>query len=123
MNLIQEIIFLPVFCYANEYYILSLKKKKIRVENCVHACMLSCFSPVQLLVTPWTTACQAPLSVRFSRQEYWTGCHFLLQGIFLTQGLNPHLLYLLYWQVGSLPLNHLGGPNLYQYFLEILSPH
>ena len=27
------------------------------------------------------------------------GCHFLLQGIFLTQGMNPHLLYLLHWQV------------------------
>ena len=37
----------------------------------------------------------------FSKQEYWSGCHFLLQGIFPTQGLNPCLLY---WQVGSLPL-------------------
>ena len=32
------------------------------------------------------------------------GCHALLQGIFLTQGLNPHLLHILYWQAGSLPL-------------------
>ena len=32
------------------------------------------------------------------------GCHALLQGISLTQGLNPHLLYLLHWQAGSLPL-------------------
>ena len=30
-------------------------------------------------------------------------CHFFLQGIFPTQGLNPHLLCLLHWQVGSLP--------------------
>ena len=30
-------------------------------------------------------------------------CHFLLQGIFLTQGLNLHLLHLLHWQVDSLP--------------------
>jgi len=29
------------------------------------------------------------------------GCHFLLQGIFLTQRLNPHLLCLLHWQAGS----------------------
>ena len=35
------------------------------------------------------------------------GCHFLLQGIFPTQGLNPHVLRLLHWQVGSLPLRHL----------------
>ena len=31
------------------------------------------------------------------------GCHFLVQGIFLDQGLNPHLLH---WQVDSLPLSH-----------------
>ena len=29
------------------------------------------------------------------------GCHFLLQGVFLTQGANPHLLCLLHWQVGT----------------------
>ena len=44
------------------------------------------------------TLCQAPLE--FSRQEYWSGsimaleCHFLLQGIFLTQGSNLDLLHL-----------------------------
>ena len=37
------------------------------------------------------------------------GCHFLLQGIFPTQRLNPHLLQLLHWQADSLPLNHLGS--------------
>ena len=35
------------------------------------------------------------------------GCYFLLQGIFPTQGLNPHILHLLYWQAYSLPLCHL----------------
>ena len=35
-------------------------------------------------------------------------CHFLLQGIFLTQGSNLHLLYLLHWQAGSLPLEPSG---------------
>ena len=37
------------------------------------ACMLNCFSHIQLFVIPWTVACQAPLSVAFSRQEYWSG--------------------------------------------------
>ena len=37
-------------------------------------------------------------------------CHFLLQGIFLTQGLNPCLLCLLHWQAGSLPLAPPGKP-------------
>ena len=38
------------------------------------------------------------------------GCHFLLPGIFPNQGLNPHLLCLLPWQVGSLPLIYQGSP-------------
>ena len=38
------------------------------------------------------------------------GCHFPLQGIFQTQGLNPPLLPLLCWQVDSLPMIHLGSP-------------
>ena len=41
------------------------------------------------LLTPWTADCQPPLSMEFSRQEYWSGLHSLLQRIFLTQGLNP----------------------------------
>ena len=57
-------------------------------------------SRVQLLVPPGAVACQAPLSVGFSRQEDWS-CHFLLQGNFPTLGLN---LDLLNWQVDSLPL-------------------
>ena len=39
------------------------------------------------------------------------GCHALLQGIFPTQGLKPHLLCLLHWQGGSLSLCHLGSPR------------
>ena len=62
---------------------------------------LSC---VQLFATPWAVAHQAPLSVGFSRQEYWVGGHVLLQEIFLTQGLNPCPLSFLHWQVGSLLL-------------------
>ena len=38
-----------------------------------HACMLSCFRRVQLFAIPWVAACQAPLSTRFSWQEYWSG--------------------------------------------------
>ena len=39
----------------------------------VRAYVLSRFSRVQLCVTLWTVACQAPLSMGFSRQEYWSG--------------------------------------------------
>ena len=50
--------------------------------------LLSC---VQLFATPWTVAYQSPLSMGLSRQEYWSGLHFLLQGTFLTQGSNTDL--------------------------------
>ena len=64
-------------------------------------------------VTLWTVAHQAPLSMGFSRQEYWSRCHALLQGIFSTQGLNLCLLCLLHWQAGSLQLAPPGKPMFY----------
>ena len=56
--------------------------------------VLSHFSSVWLFVTPWTVACQAPLSMGFSRKRY--SYHFLLQGIFPTHRSNPRLLCLLH---------------------------
>ena len=47
--------------------------------------------------------------MEFSSKNVEVGCHFLLQGIFLTQGSNPHLLCLLHWQADSLPLRLLGN--------------
>ena len=41
--------------------------------------LLSRFSRVRLLVTPWTSAHQGPLSMGFSRQEYWSGLPLLSQ--------------------------------------------
>ena len=51
----------------------------------------------QLNVMLQTVAHKAPLSMGFSRQEYWSGLPCPLQGIFLTQGSNPYLLQLLHW--------------------------
>ena len=49
-------------------------------------------SVVSNSATPWTVACQAPLSMGFSQQEQWSVLgHARLQGIFPTQGLNPGL--------------------------------
>ena len=48
---------------------------------------------------------QSPLSMRFSRQEYWSGLPFPTPGIFLTQGSNPCFLH---WQADSLPLRPQG---------------
>jgi len=49
------------------------------------------------------------------------GCHALLQGIFLTQGSNPSLLYLLYWQASSLPLAPPGKPRWADILTQICS--
>ena len=57
-----------------------------------------------------TTDC-SPLSMGFfSGQNTGVGCHFLLWGIFPTQGWNSCLLCLLHWQASSLLLSHLGSP-------------
>ena len=93
----------------------TLKKRKSSWEG--HQLLLegvwslSCFSRVRLFAILWTVAHQGPLSMELSKQEYWSGLHVLLQGIFLTQGLNPHLLCLLHWPAGSLPLVPLGKPE------------
>ena len=67
-------------------------------------------------VTPWTVAHQAPLSMGFLRQANWSDCHFLLQGIFPTQGSNSRLLNLQHWQADSLPLSYQEA------FLQNISP-
>ena len=49
-------------------------------------------------------------------QNTGVGSHALPQGIYLTQGLNPHLLCLLQWQADSLPLSHLASPYMQYVF-------
>ena len=73
-------------------------KEKVKVKSLIS---------VQLFETPWTVACQASLSMEFSRQEYWSGLPFPSPGIFPTQESNPSLLNcrrILY------PLDHQGSP-------------
>ena len=54
----------------------DLASLSLRFFVYVHSCMLSCFSYVQLLTTPWTITLQAPLSMGLFRQEYWNGLPF-----------------------------------------------
>ena len=70
---------------------------------------LLCYA--QSCQTLWV-ACQVPVSMGFSRQEYWSRFSFPPQGIFPIQESNPCLLRLLHWQAGSFPLSHLGGPMI-----------
>ena len=46
-------------------------------------------SPVWVFVTPWTVACQAPLSMGFPRQEYWSGLPFPSLGDLSNPGIEP----------------------------------
>ena len=78
----------------------------------MHACV--CAQSCSTLHTPWFLflAHLAPLSVELSKQEYWRGCHFHLQGISQTQGSHSCLLWLRHWQVDSLPVSHLEAQKL-----------
>ena len=77
-------------------------------DGCVCVCVCT-LSLVRLFATPWTVARQAPLSVRFSRQEYWGGFPFPPPGDLPDAGSNLCLFCLLHWQLGSLPLRHQGS--------------
>ena len=57
------------------YFLLQCMKVKVKL-----------LSHIRHLVTPWTAAHQAPLSMGFSRQEYQSGLTFPTQGTFSTQG-------------------------------------
>jgi len=88
---------------------------------CVYSAILSYLplcaqlhSRVRLFATLWTVAHQAPLSMGYSRQDNGVGCHFFLQRIFPSQGVNSRLLCLLHCWMDSLPLSHLGNPTYTQ---------
>ena len=60
-----------------------------KILNADAACVLSRFSRVQLFVTTWTVVHQAPLSMGFSRQEYWSGLPCSPLGDLPDPGLEP----------------------------------
>ena len=71
-------------------------------------CVLSCSVVFRLFVTPWTVACQAPLSMRFSRQEHWIGLPFLSSRNLPDSGIEPESPAL---QADSLPFKPQGKPK------------
>ena len=86
-------------------------------------CVLS-GSVVSESATPCSAACQALLSMGFSRQEYWSGLPFAPPGDLTDPRIKPRSPAL---QVGSLPLSHLGGPQTPLWFpapppLTLLAP-
>ena len=73
--------------------------------------LLSHFRHAQLFEAPWTIALQAPVSMGFSRQEYWGGLPFPSPGDLPDPGIKPTSLELPAMQMDSLPLS-LWGSNL-----------
>ena len=75
-----------------------------------YCCVLSHFSCVWLFEIPWTVAPQAPLPIRFSRQEYWSGLLFPSPGDLLDPGIEPESPGAPTLLVDSLPLSPRGKP-------------
>ena len=67
-------------------------------------------SVVSVFVTPWTVACQAPLSMEFSRQEYWSGLSLPFPGDLPDPGTEPRSPAL---QADSLITKLRGNPFSY----------
>ena len=73
--------------------------------------MPSLLSRVQFFATPWTAAHQAPLSMGFSRQEYWSGLPFSYSRDLPDPGIEPLSPTAPTLQAESLPLSHQGNPE------------
>ena len=74
-----------------------------------HVCVLSCLVMSNSVWLHGLYSLQAPLSMRFSRQEYWSGLPCPPPG----ESCRPRdqILHLPHWQAESLPLHHLGNPS------------
>ena len=68
----------------------------------MHACLVT--SVISDFLRPMDCSPPGSSVWNFPVKNIGVGCHFLLQGIFLTEGSNPYLLHLLHWQADSLPL-------------------
>ena len=73
--------------------------------------VLSCFSRVQLFATPWTVAHQAPVSMGFSRQKYWSGLPFPPPEDLPDPGIKPMSPVFPALQADSLPPEPPGKPS------------
>ena len=77
-------------------------------------CMLSHSSCAQLCATLWTVARQTPISMEFSRQDYWGGLPCPPPGNLPDPGIEAASLCLLHWQACSLSLAPPGKPSIHK---------
>ena len=85
---------------ASSYFSFLTRKMKVSL----HACIPSHFSHIRLFATLWTIAHQTPLSMGFSRREYWSRFPYPPPGDLPDPGIEPMSLCLQHWQLGSSPL-------------------
>ena len=97
------------------------KKEKCLRIICKDNCWIKCWNVGRSVVSNslwphglWLARLFCPWD--FPGKNTGVGCHFLLQGIFLTQGLNPCLLCRLHWQADSWPP---APPGFYAYLLKL----
>ena len=81
------------------------------MKDTVQACIPNRVRCVRLFVTLWTVAHQAPLSMGYSRQEYWSGLPFPPPGDLPNPGIEPMLPAAPALQADSSPLSHQGRPK------------
>jgi len=86
-----------------------------------HVCMLTDFSYIWLFATPWTVACQAALSVGFSRQEYWSElpCHHSTSNLHSFQDTGEIWYYFTKW-IYSVSIESRFYKTIFQYFFHSL---
>ena len=82
-------------------------------------CMLSCFNWVQPFVALWTVACQASLSIGFSRQENWSAFQCPLPGDLPYPGIKPTSPTAPALQADSLPLSYQGSPYVWYIYRHV----
>ena len=106
-------------CHSSSYtYHLSSILQATYIDTKYDLFLFSCHVMSDSFATPWTVAHQVLLLMVFPGKNTGVSCHFLLQEIFLTWGLNPCLLH---WQADSLPLSNLGSPSMTWQLLNKLS--
>ena len=86
---------------------------------CVYSAHAQTLGHVRLFLTPWTAACQAPLSMGFSRQEYWSGFSFPSLG-YLPDPRNKQTFLLSPVLAGRFFTNVPPGKPLQQFFFSVI---
>ena len=90
-----------LWCAADEF---PSGEPRLSHTSCLDLTCAYSVGHVQLFATPWTVACQAPLSLGLSRQASGSGMSSPPSGDLPNPGIEPG------WQARSLPLSRLGGP-------------